>query len=326
MSSSAQSQLKVPSEADLAYLESTALDDEIQVKNKPIKENQRYKLFMGPAGDRSKTLRSEETISSSNHLSSDSPPLENGSIEETSERLMALSEIPENIFNQAPLTSTLSEALTTSPQDTKPGQLRRRSHANLPIVEEDEMDEEPPWGKMVVILTLVLLAFLGVTGTGIYLGLVDSSVFSQLMGKPVHRFEFAGPLQGIRVKNIPSQRTLFVVNGTLINRFPTEDQIRWIQLKGIAFDLSRNVVESRIVYAGNTLSEEELATWGIQKVTDFYKYNNGRNNANFELKQDQEVPFQVVFFDSESVLKHTSAKIVSYSRQEEMIFVKLTEE
>lgn len=329
--------LSVPSEADKAYLESTSLGDEVlSKKKKSVKEDKKYQFFMRP-GELSSKLSEEsenefedgESTLFTDHIEKEKPvPPEVSSGDE-----LSMSELPESLSHlnvENDQQEGWKEGLghSTHALQDREGSLSVISptaRASLPIVNEDGLEDTTPWGKLTVLLLVILFIFLGAIGGGVYFRLVDTSILSQLVGNYQHQFEFTGPLEGQRVKNLPSRQTFFVANGGIQNQFPDADQVGHIRLKGLAFDENRKIVESTVVYAGNVLTNEELSTWSLSKIRDYYKYNNGRNNTNFKLKENQEVAFQVVFFNSESILESISAKIVSYVRRNKNIFVKVPE-
>lgn len=191
----------------------------------------------------------------------------------------------------------------------------------LPIVEETEdqgfFNSKLSW----VILIITCFIAVGISFTS-YLGLKDSTYLSKMFGTTSHRLNFSRPLKVQSIRNLTSRKILYVVDGGFKNLFPTSDKISKVQLKGLAFDENRNVIETSIVYAGNILSKNELADWSIDKIKKFYRNNKGQNNSNLELKENQEIPFQIVFIDSESIFKNATVRIISYIRNNEKVYVR----
>ncbi len=311
-STSEEQEKAILSSADKAYFEATHLGDE---KNEEFSEmvlddSDKEGLFMKPGAP----------------LSKDQSP----QVNDVDLRLSKLSDtLNGSSASREPQTDPLPppeqfEPASSSDETTRPSQ---RSSSKLPIVEE-EVDEGINWGKMTVIVLLLLTAFLVVAGVGMYGVFNEPSILNKILGTPLHQVEF-NEKKGLaikRVKNIPSRQTLHVVNGELTNKFSTSDEVSWIQLKGLAFDENRQVVETSIVFAGNVLQEEELSTWSLEKIKKYYKFNSGKNNSNFNLKEGQVVPFQIVFYESANVLANVTTKIVSYVRRNNPVYVRSAEE
>ncbi len=310
----------VLSDAEKAYFQAVEIvpgktDDLPEI---PLDEFEKNELFLAPDAPLSKQATTQESQK----------------LPEVDPELMELSELPSSSSSPSQPANPADDKTNTSfasdpgvpeesDQSANPFPSQR---STLPIVEETPLDNSTNWGKLTVILLIFMVIFLGIAGAGAYLALKEPSLLNQIMNTAQHPVKFSGKLVNRRIKNFPSRQTLVVIEGKLQNLMPTSDQVSWIRLKGLAFDENRQILETSMVYAGNILTQKELSSMGLDKIKKFYKYNSGRNNSNFELKENQEVPFQIVFFDSANLLKNVTVTPVSYVRQDETIYVRSGEE
>ena len=294
-----QSQESILSDADRAYFEAITLDDEPQVIPEiKLDLAETDDLFVDPA---TLSLKNKEEAPES------LPALD--------PELMALSELP-----QPARSDTASDLDDLA--EINPPSFSESPTPPLPIVEETATAERSPWGRRAFILLMVLLGAFGAVGGGVYVSLKEPSLINYLIQSPDLPVRFVGELASQRIQNSTSRQTLFVVEGTLQNLLPTADQMSWIRLKGLAFDENRQIVETSIVYAGNVLDSEALSSWSLERIKQYYNYNNGRGNTNFELQKNQAVPFQIVFFEASNIVKNVVARPISYVRQDEIIYVR----
>ena len=170
---------------------------------------------------------------------------------------------------------------------------------------------------------------------GGHLKLMDLAIFNQLAGGNAHQVEFVGEFEARHVENGYNRLPLFVVEGSIRNTFSKHDQVKKIQLKAFAFDANQQLIASHFTYAGMVLSDNQLETLSPMNIKalrhsgDLEMLNslgpvepqNSVLNAGIH-QQDQEIPFQVVFFRSVSTIKRTSLQIVSYVRNNQIVYVR----
>ena len=181
---------------------------------------------------------------------------------------------------------------------------------------------------MLVVMGVASLAIIGG-----HLKLLDSAIFYQLVGGNVHQLEFAGEFEARLVENGYNRLPVFVVEGSIRNTFNESDQIKKIQLKAFAFDADQQLIANHFTYAGTVLSDEQLESlspmdikalrhsseFGIQDSTAL---TNDKNDLlNTSLPQAPLIPFQVVFIKSVATIKKTSLQIVSYVRNNKIVYV-----
>jgi len=187
--------------------------------------------------------------------------------------------------------------------------------------------------KFVLLSMLVVMGVASLAIIGGHLKLLDSAIFYQLVGGNVHQLEFAGEFEARLVENGYNRLPVFVVEGSIRNTFNESDQIKKIQLKAFAFDADQQLIANHFTYAGTVLSDEQLESlspmdikalrhsseFGIQDSTAL---TNDKNDLlNTSLPQAPLIPFQVVFIKSVPTIKKTSLQIVSYVRNNKIVYV-----
>ena len=187
--------------------------------------------------------------------------------------------------------------------------------------------------KFVLLSMLVVMGVASLAIIGGHLKLLDSAIFYQLVGGNVHQLEFAGEFEARLVENGYNRLPVFVVEGSIRNTFNESDQIKKIQLKAFAFDADQQLIANHFTYAGTVLSDEQLESlspmdikalrhsseFGIQDSTAL---TNDKNDLlNTTLPQAPLIPFQVVFIKSVPTIKKTSLQIVSYVRNNKIVYV-----
>ena len=227
-----------------------------------------------------------------------------------------------------------------SPQPTKPKVEKKvqpptEAVAAIPSVDEVSQESENPetaeeagvpWGRLTLVSTLATLGLLVILWTGGYLHMIDSPLLGRLVGVQMHQFEFVGNLKVEKLRNNFSRQAIYVMTGTIRSNFPDSAELSSIRLKGLAFDESQKVLESEVVYAGVLLSRQELSDWSVSRIKDEYKERYGRNELNRNLREGEELPFQVVFFEAGELFRKASAQIISYQREGRDVFVRTAED
>jgi|GEM_PF-1798596 len=193
------------------------------------------------------------------------------------------------------------------------------------VFEKSTAEAGIPWGRLTLVSTLASLGLLLILWTGGYLHMVDSPLLSRLVGVQLHQFEFVGNLRVEKFRNNFSRQAIHVMTGTVRSNFSDFSNISSIRLKGLAFDDDQKILESQVVYAGVVLSHQELSEWSVSRIREQYKERYGRNEINRNLREGEELPFQVVFFEAGELFSKASAQIISYQRDGRDIFVRIAE-
>ena len=187
--------------------------------------------------------------------------------------------------------------------------------------------------KFVLLSMLVVMGVASLAIIGGHLKLLDSAIFYQLVGGNVHQLEFAGEFEARLVENGYNRLPVFVVEGSIRNTFNESDQIKKIQLKAFAFDADQQLIVNHFTYAGTVLSDEQLESLSPMhikalrhssefRIQDSTALKNDKNDfLNTTLPQAPLIPFQVVFIKSVATIKKTSLQIVSYVRNNKIVYV-----
>ena len=126
---------------------------------------------------------------------------------------------------------------------------------------------------------------------------------------------------------------LLVVEGAIRDIFEDSEDVKKIQLKAFAFDSENRMIASHFTYAGNVLTDEQLEEFSPLDITAMRHsedmgvlspsgFTSTQENSLNTGLQKQGIPFQLVFFKSVQNIKRTSVQIVSYVRNNKIIFVR----
>jgi len=102
---------------------------------------------------------------------------------------------------------------------------------------------------------------------------------------------------------------LFVIRGMVRNNYPTPRS--YLLVKGTILDDKGKVVETKVGYAGNTFTEEELKTLPLEEIKKAMRNRDGMARQNFNLSSGAGVPFMIVFEDLPENLSEFSVEAVS---------------
>ena len=85
----------------------------------------------------------------------------------------------------------------------------------------------------------------------------------------------------------------FVVKGLVINNYP--DKRSFIRIKSNILGSKGTVVKSKIVYAGNPISDKELLSLSMEEIDNRLRDKLGKNKINTNILPNSSVPFMIVF-------------------------------
>jgi len=177
---------------------------------------------------------------------------------------------------------------------------------------------------LLLIAGTVLLA--GVLVVGGYLRILDSSLLHQLVRGYVHQLEFTAAPQTRLVQNAYIRQPLLVIEGSVRNLFGRGEEVGAIRLKGVALDGEGRLLESGTGYAGTLFSDEELKSMSRGEIELLLEQPSGREEQNWNLETGQEVPFQIVLFETGAEAQNTMVQMVSYERNGETVYVQPAEQ
>ena len=187
--------------------------------------------------------------------------------------------------------------------------------------------------KFILFVIFCVLAVAGISFVGGYLKIFDSSIFHHLTANNLHHLEFEGEFKARQVENGYNRLPLLIVEGSIRNSFEDSDNVKKIQLKAFAFDSENKMIASHFTYAGAVLTDEQLEELSpmdikamrhsedMEILSSSGFASTQKNSLNPSLQQ-QEIHFQLVFFKSVQSIKRTSVQIVSYVRNNKIVFVR----
>jgi hypothetical protein len=176
--------------------------------------------------------------------------------------------------------------------------------------------------KLALVVMAGVIGFAGLLVVGGYLELFDASVFQQFTRGYVHQFEFEKPLRSRRARNAFNRNTLLVVEGRVRNQFLTSSHVGRVRLKALALGPQGQVLDESVFFAGVVLSDEELENMGLSEIRELQQMAVGRDAPNLNLRNEQEIPFQAVFFRTSDEVGDVQVKLVSYERSGKSVFVR----
>ena len=187
--------------------------------------------------------------------------------------------------------------------------------------------------NLILFVIFCVLSVAGIAFVGGYLKIFDSSIFHQLTAKNLHHLEFDGEFKARQVENGYNRLPLLVVEGAIKNIFEDSEDVKKIQLKALAFDSENRMIGSHFTYAGNVLTDEQLEKFSSLDITarrysedmgflSSSRFTSTQENSLNTGLQKQGIPFQLVFLKSVQNIKRTSVQIVSYVRNNKIIFVR----
>jgi predicted Zn finger-like uncharacterized protein len=154
---------------------------------------------------------------------------------------------------------------------------------------------------LLLIVLIVILLFVAATSALFFLKPDLLSDFIPFFKKPPskeqaldmgnRRLSF-GNLKGSFVDSKKAGR-LFVVTGLVRNNYP--DKRNYIRIKSNILDSKGKVIMSKIVYAGNPISDRDLQTLSMEEIHERLMNRVGKNNINMDIGSRSSVRLMIVF-------------------------------
>ncbi len=111
-------------------------------------------------------------------------------------------------------------------------------------------------------------------------------------------------------ENLPGGQ-IFVVEGEAVNE--SSQPVSFVLLEGKLYTTRNTVALSQRAYAGNIISQEDLAGLPITEIQDRMMNREGTNLGNVQIPQGGRVPFMIVFHNLPELntLSDYSVEVVS---------------
>lgn len=125
------------------------------------------------------------------------------------------------------------------------------------------------------------------------------------------------PLKGKTIKNRNYDNKLFVLEGKLINTYPSNVKISNIHIEGYLYTQSSDEPVTATSVAGTVLSEERLERWTKEQIESSLQAGIKDPDAAAEFGPEELIDFQVVFFDppDQSKVNKLGATIKKFNRR-----------
>lgn len=107
---------------------------------------------------------------------------------------------------------------------------------------------------------------------------------------------------------------LFVIQGVVTNNYPKSRS--FILVKGSLLDDKGQAVKTKMAYAGNTFTEEQLKSMSLEEINKELKNRTGREKTNFNVKPEANIPFTVVIENLPDNLSEFTIEAVSSSPEQ----------
>jgi predicted Zn finger-like uncharacterized protein len=195
----------------------------------------------------------------------------------------------------------------------------------------DDFDRQPKKRKKKsgagkLLLFLLLFVFL-LAGSGVaaihYLGLWSSLPpwvqdlartaglpQSGSMAKPAEDQVRLLSLENIRQYTVQNEKAgqVFVIEGKVVNNFPSSKE--FIRVQASLYDQTGNVVVSKDMSAGNTVSLFQLQIMSPQEIDAALNSEVGILSNNSDVQTGESVPFMAVFFNAPETVAEFGVKVI----------------
>lgn len=104
---------------------------------------------------------------------------------------------------------------------------------------------------------------------------------------------------------------LFVVTGSVSNNYP--DKRSFLRLRSNILDSKGKIAKSKIVYAGNPISNNDLQTLSMEEINKRLLNRAGRNNINMNIPPNASIPFMLVLDDLPEDVSEFTVEAISSS-------------
>jgi predicted Zn finger-like uncharacterized protein len=104
---------------------------------------------------------------------------------------------------------------------------------------------------------------------------------------------------------------LFVVKGLVTNNYP--DRRSFIRIKSNILDSKGTVVKSKIVFAGNPISDKEILSLSTEEIDNRLKDKLGKDKMNINIQPDSSIPFMIIFSDLPEDMSEFTVEAISSS-------------
>jgi len=104
---------------------------------------------------------------------------------------------------------------------------------------------------------------------------------------------------------------LFMVKGLVTNNYP--DRRSFMRIKSNILDSKGTVVRSKVVFAGNPISDKEVASLSMEEIENRLRDKLGKDKMNVNTQPNSSIPFVIVFNNLPEDMSEFTVEAVSSS-------------
>jgi hypothetical protein len=236
--------------------------------------------------------------------------LEEFSVDEEEPAAEELPEIAEEAAEEFSATSADEEGLEVEAEEFEEELLPP------PILESGAKARKPIRAPFLILLLILLLGGGAFTAYKVLDLQIEIPFLESLKGAP--KSDKADPgnariafleqfITGDFVDNRKAGR-LFVIKGKIRNDYP--ELRNFIRVKGVVYTKDGKIVQNRVVYCGNALSDNALQRLDMPIINKKLGNRYGDKKSNFKIPSGKVLPFMLVFSDLPRQLSEFSVEVV----------------
>jgi len=197
-------------------------------------------------------------------------------------------------------------------------EIAEESEEGEEIAEVATPKEKPGRSRLLVIILgiVVLIAVVAVALLFLAPGLLPDSLSNLRPAEKqeaadigVRRLSFKD-VNGSFVQSIKTGE-LFIIKGTVTNDYPKSRN--FILIKGSILDDKGQMIKEKLVYAGNTFTEENIEGMSLEEIDKGLKNRFGKGRMNFNIKPGDTIPFMIILENLPESLSEFTVEAVSSS-------------
>jgi predicted Zn finger-like uncharacterized protein len=197
----------------------------------------------------------------------------------------------------------------------KPGEIEEAEEAPVPKKQARRSRFLP------IVLGIIVLLLAG--GVGVYFLAPDLLPESLSFLKPAKKQDVADAgvsrlsFKDVKGTFVQSEKAgqLFLIQGMVTNNYPKGRS--YILIKASLLDDKGKVVKTKMAYAGNNFTEDQIKAMSLEEINKGLKNRLGKANANANIKPGGGVPFAVVMEEFPDNLSEFTVEAVSSSPAEQ---------
>ena len=255
-------------------------------------------------------------------------------ISEEKEEIEAISFDELSQLDSGPIKRAEAERLDTHEAMDRAAQVEQEITAQKELEREDEVEEveeqeEPARPRPIIkkrgrsrLWITILLIVLIIIGAGAALMVFKPGFLPEsfpLFKRPLSKdqaFDMGNKRLSFKDLNgsfVNSKKAgkLFVVKGLVINMYT--DKRSFIRIRSNILDSKGKAVKSKIVYAGNPISDKELLSLSMEEVDNWLRDKFGKNNMNTNIPPNSSIPLMIVFGNLPQDLSEFEVEAISSS-------------